>query len=233
MKIGIVTPTYRKLDGSTYSHLKTTLESIKNQTHSNYKLYLIGDDYTNNDELLELSKIIDTDKIYVQNLPIAYERIKYGGYDLWKCGGINATLTGIKKAQQDGYDYICLLNHDDLFLPNHLQIISECIDKTKTNFITTKCGTYPPINVVNYYTNYRPIPSKLYLVSVCINYSYFNIFPRNVLEEDKISYPSDADLWVRLNKFMTNNNEYGIFINENTCIKIGGGITYARPNIVK
>jgi len=46
MKIGIITPTYRKLDGSTYNHLKMALESVKNQTHKDYKIFLIGDDYT-------------------------------------------------------------------------------------------------------------------------------------------------------------------------------------------
>jgi len=65
MKIGIVIATYRKLDGSTYKHLKNTLESVKNQTHKDYKVFLIGDDYTDNNELIELSKIIDDDQILI------------------------------------------------------------------------------------------------------------------------------------------------------------------------
>jgi glycosyltransferase involved in cell wall biosynthesis len=69
--IGIVIATYRKLDGSTYDHLKKALESIKNQTYKNYKVFLIGDDYTDNNELLELSNFL-----YVAiTIPITWQTI--------------------------------------------------------------------------------------------------------------------------------------------------------------
>lgn len=239
MKIGIVTATYRKLDGSTYAHLKETLESVKNQTHQDYKVFLIGDDYSDNDELLELSKIIDDDKIYVENLPIAVERIKYDGYNLWKCGGANATNVGIKKALSEGYEYICLLNHDDVYFEDHLSLISECIEKTGIYFVTTRCSgdnniNYPPTTIDKFgYYNYIPQSSRLYLVSVCLNYKYYNILMRNMIEECGISYPSDADMWNRISEYMRDNNENGIFINKITCEHLNEYTTCKNPEIVK
>jgi len=233
MKIGIITPTYRKLDGSTYNHLKMALESVKNQTHKDYKIFLIGDDYTDNDEFFELSKIIDNNKIHAENLPIALERIKYSGMDLWRNGGLNATNTGVKLSMKDGYDYICHLDHDDMFLENHLKLISDCIDETRTNFLTTKCGNYPPIESEDFYVRYRPVANKLMKVSTCVNYSYFNLFFRNMIEETGNSYASDADLWNRINKFLSDRNEYGICINIVTCKRNGGGTTRNNPNVVK
>lgn len=233
MKIGIVIPTFRKLDGSTYGHLKKALESIKEQTHQDYKVFLIGDDYTDNNELLELSKIIDDDKIYVENLPVAIERIKYSGLNLWVTGGVNASNVGIKKSLEDGYNYICLLDHDDFFLNNHLKLISDCIKSTNTNFITTKCGIFPDTHSTGLFTNYRPISSHLYKVSVCVNFSYFNMFFRNTIEEIGEPYPGDAELWNRIHNFLRDKNEYGLFINVETCGRSPEGTTKKFPHIVK
>lgn len=233
MKLAIVTPTYRKLDGSTYYHLKKAIESVKNQSHQEYKLFLIGDDYTDNNELIKLGGVLDKEKIYIENLPIAKERIKYNGIDLWRNGGTNASNIGIKKALEDGFDYVCHLDHDDFYLENHLKIISDCIEKTNINFITTKCGYYPDIDSTELYINYRPIANKLHKVSTCINYRYFNMFFRNVIEETGVGYAGDADMWNRINDYLKKKNEWGIFINKITCQKIGGQDYILKPNIVK
>lgn len=233
MKIAIVTPTYRKLDGSTHIHLSKTLESVKNQTHKDYKVFLIGDNYTNNDELLELSKIIDDDKIYVENLPVALERSKYNGEMLWHTGGVNASNIGITRALSEGYEYVCCLDDDDIFFENHLSLISECIERTNVNFIATKCGPFPNIIPIGFYTHYRPLAERLYKCTTCVNFKYFNMFFRNVFEETGKSYPSDADLWKRIKAFLENKNEWGIFINQITCDKLDGNFPVSKPDIVK
>jgi glycosyltransferase involved in cell wall biosynthesis len=239
MKLAIVTATFQKLDGSTYQHLKSALESVKNQTHKDYKIFLIGDDYTDNDELMELSKIIDEDKIYVENLPIAAERTKYSGIDLWRNGGVNANNVGIKRALKENYNYVCHLDHDDIFLPNHLELISECIEKTNTNFVTTKCkhpeciNIYPPVGSSEFYTKYRPINSSIFKVTTCVNYAYYNFLFRNMIEECGVSYAADADLWNRITEDMTNKNEFGYCINSITCIKTPDGNTIKSPESIK
>jgi glycosyltransferase involved in cell wall biosynthesis len=233
MKLAIVTPTYFKLDGSTANHLRLALESVKNQTHQDYKLFLIGDDYSNSDELFELAKIVDRDKIYVENLPVAVERIKYSGMDLWRTSGVNASNVGVRKALSEGYDYVCHLDHDDMFLENHLMEISDCIEATGTNFVSTKCGAYPPIETDQHYTEYRPETNRLFKVSTCVNYRHFGLFFRNMIEETGKSYAADADMWNRIKKFMEDRDEYGVFVNVNTAKRNGGGTTYKKPEIVK
>jgi len=233
MKLAIITPTYYKLDGSTYNHLKEAIKSLKNQEHQDFKLFLIGDNYAKPNELFELANILHPNQIYIENLPVAVEREKYSNRELWRVGGANASNVGIKLALNENLNYVCHLDHDDLFLPNHLKIISECIKKTNTNFISTACGKFPPINTTKLYSNYRPESNKLFKVSVCLNYNYFNMFFRDVLMATGKSYASDADLWNRINDFLTKNNEYGIFINKQSCLRNGGGTTWKNPEIVK
>lgn len=231
-RIGIVIPTFRKLDGSTYVHLKRTLESVRDQTYQNYKVYLIGDDYTDMDELTELSKIITPERLYLENLPVAVERVKYERSALWYCCGVNANYIGVQKALSEGIRYCCYLNHDDIFYPNHLETLAQCIKETGTNFMATKCLTYPPVETDKLYNDYRPQGGRLYTVSVCMNFTYFQMFQRNTTELG-IPFVADFDLWTRVTEFLTARNEYGVFINKQTCEKIGGGDVKYKPEIIK
>jgi hypothetical protein len=217
MKLAIVIPTYKKKDGSTKEQLKRALLSVKNQKFTDYKIYLIGDDYSDYEELKEISNIIDPDKLFLKNLEVAVERVKYTGLQLWVCGGVNASNIGIKKALEDGYRYICHLDQDDWFFPNHLELISDVIERKSPHFITTKCGNWPNIDSEELEIEYRPLPSKIFKVTTCVDYSYYKLKFRNMVEEFNKTYASDADMWVRINKHMIDNNEYGILINTKTC----------------
>ena len=69
MKIGILIPTYYRNNGSTKDLLTRALESIKNQTHQDYIVFLIGDKYEQANEFNELAtSIIPKDKIIHENL---------------------------------------------------------------------------------------------------------------------------------------------------------------------
>ena len=227
MKLSIVMATFYKKDGSTYIPLERALTSIKNQTHQDYFVYLIGDKYEKNDEFIKASKIIDSSKIKAVNLPNAPEREKYSGRNLWVCGGCNAYNTAIKMSQDDGLNYICHLDHDDYWLPNHLEIISKAIEQTKTNFVCTLSETpskniLPKTNDKSYIQKYIPGPSQLIHSSSCVNFAYFNMKYRNMIEECNSVYPSDADLWSRIQKFLKDKNETGILLNIKTVIKDSG-----------
>ena len=50
MKLGILIPTYRKANGEYRDQIAKTLESVSNQTHKDYKVFLIGDLYDDNYE---------------------------------------------------------------------------------------------------------------------------------------------------------------------------------------
>ena len=233
IKFGIITPTYQKLDGTTHDELKRALESVKEQTYENYKVYLIGDDYEDNEELIKLSKIIDPEKIYVENLPEAVERKKYKGRQLWVCAGTNASNIAIEYALKDECDFICFLDHDDYYKCNHLKVLFETIKKFNTHFVTTKCGTYPKIDNPKTYNLYRPLHSRIFKISTCIDLNHYDFRFRNMVEDEKNTFPGDADLWVRVNKEMTKNDEFGYFVNIETCVHKNEGTTWKKPEVVK
>ncbi len=236
IKIAIITSTYWKLDGSTKDHLADTLSSIASQTYPHYKVFLIGDDYEKKDELIELSKIIDKDKIYVENLPVAIERIKYSGRELWACGGVNAQNRGIAQALSEGFDYICQLDHDDVMFPDHLDVVVKGIKDTGSAFITTKCNFLPEIETDELYTPFIPQAGKIFKAGVCFSHRRYSMFyrsPEEVKEAYGYIYAGDADMWNRIKAQMKRDDEHGIFINKTTCRKIGGKVPINNPEIVK
>lgn len=234
MKLGILIPTYWKKDDSTKEHLTRALLSIKNQTHQDYLVILIGDDYSNKDQFSELCKIIDDDKIVIDNLPIAAERTKYSGRELWVCGGVNASNRGIELGLQNGISWICHLDHDDWWEPTHLEEIAKAIETTSANFLTTRCtDKWPAHQSTSYYTRYRPLPSKVVKSTTCVNYQYFGFRFRNMIEKFKKVYASDADMWVQINQFLTKNNEWGCLIDLHTMNRGGSQTVIRNPEIIK
>ena len=94
MKLGIIICTYQRPNGSTFQVLKRAIESVKNQTHQDFHLIIIGDKYDNDSEfeyLCTLYKDLKS-KTYYENLPFAKERQKYalGSKELWSSGGTYA-----------------------------------------------------------------------------------------------------------------------------------------------
>jgi glycosyltransferase involved in cell wall biosynthesis len=225
MKIGIVIPTYQKIDGTTPSLLTRALKSIKNQTHTDYKVFLIGDKYENDNEFVELAtSIIDTDKIYYENLPIAVEREKYpiGSHQLWCAGGVNATNWGIEKSISEGINYICHLDHDDYWEPNHLEVINKVLEEIDTAFVYT-CSTYinrgilPGVTLDGGISKSLPHPSCLIRSSVCMDFSKMPFRYRDNFSETGNSCAGDADLWSRVNEYISNKNLNSFLIHCLTC----------------
>lgn len=226
MKLGIVITTYQRPDGNTPSYLTRALLSIKNQIHQDYKVFLIGDKYTDNDEFITLSKsIIPHNKIYYENLPIAVERDRYpqGGLSLWRCGGVNAGNHGISKCYEEGLTYICHLDHDDYWSEDHLSSINHVIENIdNTAAVIYTCSTYsnrhlPPVIVDNEIINDIPKPERTIHSSICIDYSKVYLKYRDTQYEIGIPYPADADLLQRLGTQIIENNLKSYLIKRITC----------------
>ena len=225
MKIGIVIPTYQKIDGSTPSLLTRTLNSIKNQTHTDYKVFLIGDKYDNDAEFTHLAaSIIDSDKIFYKNLSIAVEREKYpiGSPQLWCAGGVNATNWGIEKAISDGIYYICHLDHDDFWERNHLEEINKVLEQNDTAFVYT-CSTYmhngilPKVNLDGGVEILIPSAENLIHSAACINCKKIPVRYRDVFSENKNVYPADADMWNRVGEYISEHKLQSFLIKKLTC----------------
>ena len=131
-RLAITIPTYRRLDNKTPFYLNRCLESIFRQTHLDFKVFLVGDYYDNQSEWERIIARHQTEKMYSINLPTPGERDKYKDdkVALWSSGGTKACNYAIDRAIEEGYDYICHMDHDDWWTDNHLKLISDCIEKT-------------------------------------------------------------------------------------------------------
>ena len=222
MKIAVVTSTYYRKDGKTKYFLSRCLNSIKNQKHQDYKVFLIGDRYEKDEEFSSIaSSIIDEEKIYSENLECAKERDKYpmSSEMLWCSGGVNAYNYAISKAIEDGYEYICHLDHDDYWGSDHLLKISDFLDSNPDYvFVASRCnylGLYS-VPVHSQPGEYYPTEGDITHSSTCLNFKELGIRYRDVFEETGKVFPSDADLWIRTREKMKSDNLKGMLLEDVT-----------------
>ena len=217
--------TYQRKDGSTPTVLKRALDSIFSQTYKNFKLFLIADRYENEYEIENLIKNYSNNKIYFKNLDVALERDFFNDkYALWSYGGVNACNISIDTALSYGYEYMCHLDHDDWWYPEHLESIKKCIEETNSDWMCTKSthtspDVYLPDSHLNdLYIPFEPRYCSLIHSSVCMNFKKFPLRYRDIYSETKsVGLPADGDLWERANIHAKNNNLKCTFINKLTC----------------
>lgn len=221
-KIGIVIPTYQRPDGKTPFYLKRALDSIKSQTFSDYQVYVIGDDYSNIDELINITSLYS--KVICFNLEKSTERQKYpyGDHRLWCTGGLTASLIGIRLVLNKGIEYICHLDHDDWWEPNHLESITRVITEKNPLFVCTLSSyripaILPRFGISNEILEFPPLSCGLINSSACVKYSETNLRARDCFAETGTAFPADADLWFRLAEEMKANGEKGYVITSLTC----------------
>lgn len=223
IKLSIVISTYQRKDGKTPFYLKRALDSIFKQTYKNFKIFLIGDKYEDDDEITTLISNYDKNKLYFENLSYAKERDSYNGFALWSYGGVNAVNIGIEKALSDGFEYVCHLDHDDQWSEEHLLEISKCIQLTGADWVCTKSKylsnrTLPEVTSSDLHSNFLPKGRSLIHSSVCMNFKTIPLKYRNLLEETGlVGDPADADLWDRCRDYIIQNNLKSFTINKITC----------------
>lgn len=234
MKLGIVIATYQKSDGTTPLLLKRAIESIKKQTHLDYTLIIIGDKYEDNNEFESICNDIDLKgKIIYKNLPNALEREKYpeGSKELWSAGGVNARNYGIDLGLESGLTYICHLDHDDYWHPQHLEIINHAIELTKDASVINTCSTYfdshlPRVEFTNEILPSEVKPGGFIHSSVCINHKDIPLKYRDVFEETGKEYAADADMWVRIGGYVKEKKLKTYQITSLTCFHPTEGINH-------
>jgi glycosyltransferase involved in cell wall biosynthesis len=223
VKLSIVIATYQRNDGKTPTYLRRALDSVFNQTHQNFKIFLIGDKYEDNDEITSLVSEYDSNKLYFENLPYAKERDAYEGFGLWYYGGVNATNIGVDKSLSEGFEYICHLDHDDTWSEDHLMEISKCIESTSTDWVCTKSKylsdrILPVVIHSEHYTEFLPRGRSLIHSSVCMNFKTIPLKYRDILgETGQVGEPADADLWDRCREYILKHNLKSYVINKLTC----------------
>ena len=231
-KLGIVISTYQRPDGKSSELLSRALECVLNQSYNNWKIFLIGDYYKDNNEFNKLSSLIPEKQIISLNLPIAPERSRYpqGGINLWHSGGSTATTIGIELAVSMGYDYICHLDHDEVWENNHLEVIAKGIEDTKSLFLYTKGIHYdgrelPAINSKELYIKQRAQPANAIKSATCINYRVIPLRRRDPLYFYNEKDAGDAAFLKRVNPLLETSQKDSILINKVTVVHDQEGYT--------
>lgn len=239
-KYGIVITTYKRKGDLTLKYLQRSLESVKKQTFTDWKIYLIGDHYEDEQEFLSIASLVDKNKITAINLPVAAERESglFSGNALWCSAGANASNTGINKSIEEGCEIHCHLDDDDEWLPYHLQML----DMGYTNYpesvyIYTNAyyvdrnkhvRLFPEDNVPKLmtYNNLPPRPERLIHSTASWKLSKIPFRHRNTIEQGRV-FPGDADMWERINKFCSTNNLKTLYIPITTVLK------YSEADLLK
>lgn len=128
-KVCVIIPTYFRKDGSTKNLLYRALRNLEGQTYKNFKLFVIGDHYDDNDEFEELCKSYTKDIFYKNN------EEHYRCYDFpnkqtyWAIGGALALKTGIEQAIEEKFNFYFHLDDDDDWRNIHIQLVVDHIKK--------------------------------------------------------------------------------------------------------
>lgn len=230
MKFAIATPTYRRLDGTTPKFLTRAYESVLNQTHKDYKVFLMGDHYDNQEEFDNLGKMFASEKFYSKNLPVAAERSKYpmGSRELWCSGGVNAFNTLIEEILSQGYEYVCHLDHDDYWTEDHLELINNVVENNRNDVACVyTCAKYlknahlPQVPRLDGIVSPSfPIPVNCIHSSTCINFKKVSLRYRDVFAETGVVLESDIDMWKRLKPYCEQSGLKSFLISKITCFHI-------------
>lgn len=240
MKFAVTIATYCRKDGMTPTLLKRALDSVFNQTHQDFRVFVVGDDYQPKEEFEQIISEYPKEKVYAINLPESHDRMKYKGENsqpiqledglfynnriMWCNSGRTPMNIGIELALHHGYDWVAHLDHDDFWESNHLEMINNVVERYGYECVwTTTKATYGPDDIMEVDTNgwdvigYLPRAYNVIHSAVAMNMRRIPLRYRDVWEEEGRIMPTDADFWDRLNQFIPANGYTGTYIDALTC----------------
>ena len=124
MHFSIVTPTYHRPGGR--EEVARAIESVLAQSHEDWTLILVGDNYQPQEEFASLCALVPPGKLASINLPYAAERdAGLRGRALWLAGGTNALNIGLGLAAAAGATLVARLDDDDWWRTDHLSSLRD------------------------------------------------------------------------------------------------------------
>ena len=232
---GIKIATFNKQNGQTPIFFKKTIDSLMNQTYKNWTLYLIGDDYEPKEEFDSLTKLVPEEKIKSINVKVNPERKKFPKDLFSYCGGTNATNYGLDWMENDGISHLAILDHDDIWKPNHLAVLKNAYYKyPEAYFVYTKgyhAGFKREVPNVsqNLKIDYNNLPPQLNDVlhsSVSwrldkIPLRYINTIEHQKRDANGNFIYGDVFMWQMFKEYFIKNKHKFLFIPENTIFHDG------------
>ena len=198
LKFAICMATYRRPNGKSPYYLERSLTCLKNQTATNWHLFLVGDKYESQEEFDSACKLLPESKLTALNLPIAPERENISdSMNRWKVAGANAFNHAHSLALEKGYDYILHLDDDDVFHEKKIQLLNYTISlfDAPPSYIFhfadyIKNMVLPMHNIPNTLSpnNLIPKPTDCIHSSYCIHKSLLKDFSFSGYEPGKIHY---------------------------------------------
>lgn len=211
---------YYRPNGSSRQYLRRSLDSIVNQTATNWHIYLVGDKYEDNAEFEELAKTVSADKITYMNLPNAPERENLTGLDRWRVAGSNAFNCAHTLALSDGCDYLLHVDDDDVWLSKKIQVLNYICYTFDNPVFLFHYSTYmentllPPERFQDIQlNNLLVMPSNAIHSSFCAHKSVMSGFSYSGYYPGKTSYiPGDIQFIMYLHEYISNTKSNYIFI---------------------
>ena len=162
INFAICISTYKRKNGNTLFYLTRCLDSVLKQTYKNWKLYVYGDKYEDENEFNKILSQIPQDKLVKHNMNIDLERQSLTGHKLWATGGINTMNTMRQQALDDGFEWICHLDDDDFWHHERLSTINQMLNIFPeacfiTNYSTWNGTLLPALKQYNIHYNNLPI----------------------------------------------------------------------------
>jgi hypothetical protein len=221
-KFGICMATYHRKNGKSPLYLKRSLTALMNQTATNWHLYLVGDKYEDNNELINTIDFFPKDKITFINLPIAPERENITNkLDLWKVAGSNAYNHATEMALKDNCDYILHNDDDDPFHIKKIQCINYILSIYDDPSFIFHYSTYLtnhilPSKKINYLSKNNLLPQQCNVIhtSFCLHKSIASEFKYDGYKPGKTTYECGDVQLIQyiLNQLTNNTKNYTIFI---------------------
>jgi glycosyltransferase involved in cell wall biosynthesis len=147
-KVAIYCSTYNIAENSrgrgeyiTYDKMLSNLiDSLTAQTYTNWKLFIVGDCFEPEEDLVELLKSkLKPSQYTFHNMSKPGERGTLEGTDLRLSGGCKAKNKAISLAKGEGFNYLAHIDHDDAWKPNHLENVMQAFQQDPdVGFVYTK-----------------------------------------------------------------------------------------------
>jgi glycosyltransferase involved in cell wall biosynthesis len=193
--------------------LKRAIQHVFEQTYQDFRLFIVGDKYEDNDEFEGIISCFGHNNIC-----------------LWRSGGTNALNHAISLAKQEGITKMCHLDHDDYWLPDHLELIHKTVVEKNPPFIHTLSAykekpAFPEVVVDGQVVEHYPTAGKVIHSSI---YMDMVQLPLEYRDRSQEGWAGDADMIAQVRDHCHRNGLKCYLIRKVTCVHDRAGWDWAR-----
>jgi hypothetical protein len=150
----IIICTYYRQNGTSYSYLNRSIDSILKQQYKLWTLLIIGDKYEKPDELFKLIKeknrLTKNKIIFFNNVLVERDSIdkNIDKKKLWHCAGVNSGNMGLNFARGNNFKYYAHIDDDDYWSSSHLKLIANIYKQDSNCIFVNTLSTHPIFNLI-------------------------------------------------------------------------------------